>query len=266
MCLSLQVNYFARAKKTNLNLDNSMLLRYLEVAQWVDPPSPPAKPTAERIIETIDWRISVPMPIQDRSLISKELATGKFYVNGLSKDGRPVVYLRISRENTWDPRCNLLSLVYTIERAIATMGPNVKEMVAVVDCAGVGMMNAPSTAFVKLAIEVLGKHYPKRNGQIFIVNVSSIFYMIWNIVSLSLTEVTKQKIKILANDPSEMAAIIGMLLIFIMCDCNVFHPLNIALLVGEYINLDVLLSEYGGKNSEEFNLESYLNTDPNFNN
>lgn len=142
----------------------------------------------------------------------KELMTGKFYVKGLSKNGRPIVYIRIGRENTWDPRGNLMALVYSIERAVSQMGSNTCEMVAIVDCAGVGMMNAPSTAFIKLAIEVMGKHYPRRNGQVFIVNVSSVFYMVWNLISITLTEVTKKKIQILTSDVTEMRTQIGKLL------------------------------------------------------
>ena len=205
----LRINYHARAKRTNLELNKVTVLRYLEGAQWKDPPAGPWGPAAERVLDTVDWRLSVPMPVKDRPLMRKELMTGKFFVGGLSKNGRPVLYIRIGRENTWDPRGNLLSLVYSIERAIAAMDCNTCEMVAVVDCAGVGMMNAPSTAFIKLAIEVMGKHYPRRNGQVFIVNVSSVFYMVWNLISMTLTEVTKKRIQILTSDTAEMRARIG---------------------------------------------------------
>jgi hypothetical protein len=206
---SLNINYHSRAKRTHMELDNVMVLRYLVGSQWIDPPDAPWKPAAERILETIDWRVSAPLPVVDRALMNKELVTGKFVVNGLSKNGRPVLYIRIGRENTWDPRGNLMSMVYSMERAIGMMECNTSEMIAIVDCAGVGMMNAPSTAFLKLAIEVMGKHYPRRNGQVFIVNVSSVFYMVWNIISLTLSEIAKKKIQILTSDTAEMRAAIG---------------------------------------------------------
>lgn len=222
-----------------MELNNSTILRYLQGALWIDPPAAPWKPAAERILETIDWRVSAPMPVRDRSLMAKELRTGKFVVHGLSKNGRPVMYIRIGRENTWDPRGNLMALVYSIERAISLMGSSTNEMVAVVDCAGVGMMNAPSTAFLKLAIEVMGKHYPKRNGQVFIVNVSSVFYMVWNIISLTLTEVTKKKIQIITSDKAEMRSAIG-----------------------DLVDPSMLLGEYGGDAPDEFDCEKYLDEDP----
>ena len=63
------------------------------------------------------------------------------------------------------------------------------------DCEGVGLTTAPATAFVSQLISVIGKHYPCRMGQIFICNVSAVFYFIWNVVSLSLAEMTVKKIQ-----------------------------------------------------------------------
>lgn len=206
---TLKINYHSRAQRTGFELNNCTILRYLQAALWEDPPANQWGPAAERILETIDWRVSVPLPVSDRSAMKRELATGKFNVRGVSKDGRPILYIRIGRENTWDPRGNLLALVYSLERAVAVMEAGTCEMVAVVDCAGVGMMNAPSTAFIKLAIEVMGKHYPRRNGQVFIVNVSSVFYMVWNLISMTLNEATKKKIQILTSDTAEMREKIG---------------------------------------------------------
>ena len=151
----------------------------------------------------------MPLPINDRALLTKELETGKMFVKGKSKNGCPVVYIRIGLENTWDANGNLQALIYTLERAIAMMEINICETISVIDCSGVGMMNAPSMGFVKLAIEVLGKHYPRRNGHIFICNVSSIFYMTWNLISMMLSEVTKKKIRILTDDKSEMRTLLG---------------------------------------------------------
>jgi hypothetical protein len=103
-----------------------------------------------------------------------------------------------------------MGLIYTMERAISMMDTNTCETISIVDCSGVGMMNAPSTTFIKLAVEVMGRHYPRRNGQVFICNVSSIFYMIWNLVSVTLSDVTKQKVQILTSDREDMRRAIGM--------------------------------------------------------
>jgi phosphatidylinositol transfer protein SFH5 len=163
-------------------------------------------------MDTIHWRRDFSIPILNKELLQRELATGKNYVSGKAKDGRPIVYLLLGKENTWDPVGNTTALVYTLERAVRSMATNVQETICIVDCEGVGMMNAPSTAFLGNIIDILGKHYPRRNGQIFICNVSSVFYFVWNVISLSLSEMTKKKIQILTSDVTEMRRVIGKIL------------------------------------------------------
>jgi hypothetical protein len=168
-------------------------------------------------METINWRRKFKLPVRNKALLRKELETGKNFVSGKSKDGRPVVYLFLGKENTWDPTGNTTALVYTLERAIRSMSVGVTDTVCIVDCSGLGMMNSPSSTFVGLIIDILGRHYPRRNGQIFICNVSSTFYFVWNVVSLSLSEVTKKKIQILTSDLPEMRRAIGKAVSSVFC-------------------------------------------------
>ena len=186
-------------------------LKMCSLANLWQPVFPNGQTIAQRIMESIEWRTSFPLPVRNLPLLEVELATGKNFVHGKAKDGRPVVYLILSRENTWNPAGNILALVYTLERAIRSMSASVQETICVIDCDGVGMMNAPTIGFLSLVIEVLGKHYPRRNGQIFICNVSSVFYFLWNAISVTLSEVTKKKIHILTSDKAAMRETIGTL-------------------------------------------------------
>jgi hypothetical protein len=216
-------NYVALAHKSDFKLDNSTIVRYLEgiillwfiykfnglVANLWQPNFPNGQTIAERIMETIEWRCNFPLPTKNIALLQTELATGKNFVFGKSKDGRPIVYLIIGKENTWNPEGNTLALVYTLERAIRSMKGSVQESICIIDCDGVGMMNAPTMGFLSSVIEILGKHYPRRNGQIFICNVSSVFYFLWNAISVTLSDVTRKKIQILTNDKESMRQSIG---------------------------------------------------------
>lgn len=166
-------------------------------------------------METINWRRNFQLPVRNKVLLRRELETGKNFVYGKSKEGRPIVYLFLGKENTWDPTGNTIALVYTLERAIRSMSVNITDTVCMIDCQGLGMMNSPSTTFLGMIIDILGRHYPRRNGQIFICNVSSTFYFIWNVISLSLSDVTKKKIQILTSDVNEMRKVIGKFLIII---------------------------------------------------
>lgn len=207
-------------------------------------------------METINWRRKFKLPVRNKSLLRKELETGKNFVSGKAKDGRPVVYLFLGKENTWDPTGNTYALVYTLERAIRSMSVDITDTVCIVDCSGLGMMNSPSTTFVGMIIDILGRHYPRRNGQIFICNVSSTFYFVWNVVSLSLSDVTKKKIQILTSDINEMRRVIGK--IFFPSDDVLF----INCCVGETVDLDVLIKELGGNAKMKFVVDTYLDADP----
>jgi hypothetical protein len=221
-----EVDYHELALQVDFKLDNLTIVRYLEgffprlfscLIQYLFPANlwqplfPNGQEPAERIMETINWRRKFKLPVRDKSLLRKELETGKNFVSGKAKDGRPVVYLFLGKENTWDPTGNTYALVYTLERAIRSMSVDITDTVCIVDCSGLGMMNSPSTTFVGMIIDILGRHYPRRNGQIFICNVSSTFYFVWNVVSLSLSDVTKKKIQILTSDVNEMRRVIGKL-------------------------------------------------------
>mmetsp|Transcript_9730 Transcript_9730/g.14664 ORF Transcript_9730/g.14664 Transcript_9730/m.14664 type:complete len:357 (-) Transcript_9730:107-1177(-) len=230
-------DYHELARLTDFRLDKSTIVRYLEANLW-QPRFPNGQTAAERIMATIDWRCNFPLPAVNLALLSTELATGKNFVHGKSKDGRPVVYLLLGKENTWDPDGNTMALVYTLERAIRSMSPAVQETICIVDCDGLGMMNSPSTAFLSKIIDILGRHYPRRNGQIFICNVSSVFYFVWNAISVTLSDVAKKKIQILTNDMVEMRKAIG-----------------------AYIDVSVLSTDFGGDAKIKFDPNSYLAAD-----
>ena len=161
------------------------------------------------ILDTLNWRIDFPLPFVDKNLLKVELTTGKHFVHGKTKAGNPVVYICPGKENTWDAKSNVISLVYTIERAAQSMDDHCMDLVCIVDCAGVGVMTAPSTAFIREVVDVLGKHMPRRLGKMFVCNVSSIFYFLWNVISTTLSEMTLQKIQILNDSKESMKAAIG---------------------------------------------------------
>lgn len=231
-------NYHKLAQACDFVLDNTTIVRYLEAVLW-QPPSKDVKSAADRIAETIDWRVSFPLPTTDINLLRTELATGKNIVHGKAKDGRPIVYLLLGRENTWEPRGNVAALVYTLDRAIASMDVNTSETICIVDCKGIGMSNAPATSFLTSVVSILGKHYPRRNGQIFICNVSSIVYFVWNMISQALSEVARQKVVLLTGDVTEMKTKIGAI-----------------------VDLDQLWTEFGGNAALEFEVDAYLQSDP----
>lgn len=232
------LDYHRIAKETSFLLDKKTICRYLEAAQW-NPVSKDGKTPGQKIMETISWRVNYPIPCRDKALLRKELITGKQFCLGKAKNGSSVVYLMPAKQNTGrDVEANVISLIYTIERAIQQLPPEVLDIVCIVDCKGVGMMNSPSMAFITNVIDIMGKHMPRRLGQLFVVNVSSVFYLVWNVVSSTLSEMTRNKVKLLTESREEMRAVIG-----------------------QTVDLSELLVDYGGTNSFQFNVDRYLNDD-----
>ena len=64
------------------------------------------------------------------------------------------------------------------------MPPHVNELICLIDAKDLGMMNAPAMQFCMETIEVLSKHYPRRMGQLFVINVSSIVFWFWDLISM----------------------------------------------------------------------------------
>lgn len=232
------LDYHCLAKESSFLLDKKTICRYLEAAQW-NPVLTNGKTYGQRIMETIQWRVNYPIPFRDKALLRKELATGKQFYHGKAKNGSSVVYLMPARQNTSrDVDANVLSLIYTIERAIQQLPPDVVDIVCIVDCKGVGMMNSPPMAFITNVIDIMGKHMPRRLGQLFVVNVSSAFYFVWNVISSTLSEMTRNKVKLLTSSVEEMRTVIG-----------------------QVVDMSQLLEQFGGSNTFQFNVDRYLDED-----
>ena len=122
-----------------------------------------------------------------------------------------------------------------MERCIKNMPPDKNELICLIDAKDLGMMNAPAVQFITETIDILNKHYPRRMGQLFVINVSSIVFWFWDLISMSLSEVTRKKIQFLTDDKNEMRRRIS-----------------------EYISTEELLPEFGGTRENEWDLDEYL--------
>jgi len=85
-------------------------------------------------------------------------------------------------------------------------------MVRILDVQGVELMDVDSEmlGFIRDVGFMLGHCYPERQGLIFIVNVPSMFYGIWRLVSPFIRPVTRKKIKLVpaANVKEELLQVI----------------------------------------------------------
>ena len=185
-----QVDVFTLAELSNTEMNKRTVWRFHEASQWRC--TCKGRKHADAIIETLYFRYLWPLPVLDRTLLRSELETGKIFTAGAARDGRPVLYLFIAKENTWDPRGNMQTLLYTMERCVRRMPPGVNELICLIDADDLGFTNAPTVQFIQETIEVLGRHYPRRMGQLFVCNVSAAVEWLWSLFSTSLSEVLCQ--------------------------------------------------------------------------
>eukprot|EP00752_Nemacystus_decipiens_P011132 g9892.t1 len=186
----------------------SAVWRYLEGAQWREEPTR-GKRVSEYFVETLAWRAEAGVDtVLDRGLtFEEEAASGKLFVRGSCLQGRPLIWLHAGRENNaLDPEANIRFLIYTVERAIASMErkattpPSKAKFCVVVDCSLVGAGGQlPSLGFLKEAVSMLMLRYPSRLGNLFLVNSGNLVYYLWQAISRLLPPATREKIVVVSG-------------------------------------------------------------------
>lgn len=166
-----------------------------------------ARAAAKLLKETAEWRQRFEFDALIRgelaSVIAEENATGKGYVRGFDKCGRPVIYMRSRLENTNDHEGNLRHLVYNLERAIAVAeakGKGVEKVCLVIDFNGFSLMKQPPMKTSRATLDILQNHYPERLGVCFCIDPPWVFQGFWNLISPFIDPVTRDKIKFVSRD------------------------------------------------------------------
>ena len=126
--------------------------------------------------------------------VEKYGTTGKCYINGFDKEGRPIIYMRPTRENYKDDlEGQILFLLFNLEQAIRLMPQGVHQLVIIVDYQGFQMSDAPSFKVTREIIKLLSSHYPERLGLALMVNAPRIFWAFWKMISPFVDPVTYSK-------------------------------------------------------------------------
>lgn len=95
------------------------------------------------------------------------------------------------------------------ERALQALSPDLQEYIMIVDCANVGYGDVPPLKVIQELSGILSKHYPRRLGQVYVVNISYIVTWIYDMIAFYLSDVTKKKFRFISGGKNEMRAVIG---------------------------------------------------------
>jgi hypothetical protein len=103
------------------------------------------------------------------TILKRENETGKIYSRGHDAEGRALMYMRPSRENTHVELDNMRHLVWNLEKAIACTRaksaslPGKSEVTKInlmIDYEGFRIRDSPPMSTTKYTLEILQKHYP----------------------------------------------------------------------------------------------------------
>jgi hypothetical protein len=193
-------------EKVSMN-DITMPIRHLRAEKGSVPKA------VAKIRETLAWRRDFDVArvrkgmhgddTEMREILLRENETGKIYCRGFDAQGRALMYMRPSRENTNNELNNMRHLVWSLEKAIACTRRKSVELGAtvplekinlVIDYDGFQMRHAPPMSTSRYTLDILQKHYPERMYRAYVVHPPFVFRTFWMLVRPFVDPTTKEKI------------------------------------------------------------------------
>jgi len=198
--------------------DAGCLLRYLRARKW-------DLQAAENMLRnTGRWRRSFGfagvVAGEHAESLAMENDSGKLYVRGIDRRGRPAVYMKPRNENSSDKPAMVRHLVYCVERAVRCVerqaregrlplpatDPNAGKFVVIVDFADYSLNNLIPLSVARAVINILQDHYPERLGQAFVFHAPWILNAFIAAVSPFIDPVTMEKVQFIHEEGEERSA------------------------------------------------------------
>ncbi|CAM9199863.1 unnamed protein product [Choristocarpus tenellus] len=225
-----------------LPLDDSCLMRYLRARNWN------VSKAGKMLSATLDWRRNFGVEKvlnEEGDVIARENSTGKIYLRGYDKAGRPIMIMRPRCENTKNHDGNIKHLVYQMERARTILqdeGGGKGKMCLAIDFGGYSMFNATPMKTSKETLNILQNHYPETLGVAYMLSPPLLFKGFWNVIYPFIDPTTKEK--------------------FMFVSGSLTTPTAQEALAKNFI-LDSMEESLGGKNKVPFDSATYLKSQMN---
>ncbi|CAM9207418.1 unnamed protein product [Ectocarpus sp. 6 AP-2014] len=193
--------FWGRAKAAGHELDDELMMRYLEMAYWTMESM--GQPLPDTVASTVRWREDATPHLLTDNQVAEEAKYGKMYVRGLDRQQRPIIHYRPGLEKSFDTEKGLNLLFHTLERAKGSLPKGQTQFAVVADCSGFGPSKTPPLPMLKTAFITMQRHYPMRLGYVVIVNAGGPITFVWKLISTVLEERTKEKIAFLSKKEAE---------------------------------------------------------------
>ncbi|KAK2608719.1 Phosphatidylinositol transfer protein (PITP) [Conoideocrella luteorostrata] len=172
-------------------LTRECLLRYLRATNWT------VKESEQRLHDTLAWRREYGIDEFTPEYVSPEQETGKQFIVGFDKQGRPCQYLNPAQQNTDTGPRQLHHLFYMMERSLNMMPPGVEKLVLMVNFKPSKDRQNTSVPVgtAREVLHILQSHYPERLGKALIINVPWLVWGFFKIIKPFMHPVTSEKLK-----------------------------------------------------------------------
>nr|XP_043623344.1 sec14 cytosolic factor-like [Erigeron canadensis] len=175
------------------------LMRFL-IARSMD-----ANKAAKMFVSWQKWRASfVPLGYIPDSQVVDQLDAKKIYLQGLSKDGYPVMVVKVCNHSPAKDQPQFKKfVVHLLDKAIAS-GFNGKEignekLVCVLDLDQLAYKNVDVRGMIT-GFQFLQSYYPERLAKCYLLNMPWFFVSVWKVVSRFLEKATLEKIIIVSDE------------------------------------------------------------------
>ncbi|XP_042496485.1 sec14 cytosolic factor [Macadamia integrifolia] len=203
------------------NHGDQTLMRFL-IARSMNP-----EKAAKMFVQWQKWRAEfVPLGFIPESQVPDELASRKIYLQGLSRNGHPVMIVKACKHFPSGDHPQLKKfVVHILDKTIASSfkGKEIgnEKLIGILDLQQITIKNIDARALIT-GFQFLQAYYPERLAKLFILSMPWFFVSVWRMVSRFLEKATLEKVVIVTNEEE--------------------HKIFL-----EEIGEDVLPEEYGGQ-------------------
>lgn len=195
---------------STIKYNDKTMMRFL-IARSMDP-----NKAAKMFVQWHKWRESfVPSGFIQDSEIPDELEANKCFLQGLAKNGLPVVIIKACKHfpSKDQPQFKKF-LVHMLDKTIASSfkGREIgdEKLIGILDLEKISYKNVDARGLIT-GFQFIQGYYPERLAKCFILNMPGFFVSVWKFVSRFLEKATFQKIVIVTNEDEmkEMVEAIG---------------------------------------------------------
>jgi hypothetical protein len=185
--------------------ENSTALQYLNTSGWADHDcyarylrarKLDVDDAAKALLATAAWRVSYGVDTLNSADLQEPIQRQNFRLSpGVDRAGRPIVMtIKKAEEGDEDYELSVRNIVYTLEKAVASMPREHEKWIWVMDLSAYSQANRTPLSVTRQTMDIFSSHYPERLHRCFIIDAPWAFRMIWRIISPFIDSVTTSKI------------------------------------------------------------------------